>query len=265
MKSHLQAFRLILILIFFSLGNLSISQIPPTALIRIQITYGVSLDEAIVYLHPLATDTFDLDTYDAPKIYSSVDGVPNVMTWVPYNGQWVKLGMNGYKSPMSGGCLTIPLGTRATADGNYLLTISEYYGFDSMNIYLSLFDAYTNDTIPFQTLNQQYAFTANNGDSVKGRFTLFICQDYPVGVKAVSNYKRKICENNIWKGLISDDTNPYSSIRNIQILDFTGSSLFEGKLSDWEMSLNNSQFLKGAFILKVVTDSDVCFRKFFVN
>lgn len=262
MNSLLRLFRFFGVLVFLFVSNWVSAQIPPTALIRIQITYGVSIDEAIVYLHPLATDTFDLDTYDAPKIYSSVDGVPNVMTWVPYNGQWVKLGMNGYKSPLTGGCLTIPLGTRATADGNYLLTISEYYGFDSMNIYLSLFDSYTNDTIPFQTLNQQYAFTANNGDSVKGRFTLFICQDFPVGVIPKKLKDNKTCSVTYSIEALSE-LNSKSKIKNIQISDFAGKSLFDGDFPEWESRFINSHLNEGPVILKIVSDSEVCFKKLF--
>jgi hypothetical protein len=242
-------------------GSTLFSQIPPTALIRVQITYGNSIDEAIVYLHPLATDSFDQDTYDAPKIFSNVDGVPNIMTWLNRNGQWVKLATNGYKSPMTPGCLNVPLGTRATADGNYVLSITEFYGFDSMNIFVSLIDNTPGDTIPFQTLGQQYNFTAFNGDSIRGRFVLYFCQDYPVNASSIAETDFSSCGSSFWSNTFDPESYD-GSVQKLEVFDLLGKNLFTGNFESL-YSFSSERGFKGLpVIVKITSDSKVCFRKF---
>lgn len=254
-------------LIFGALGFIlsgsfaAYSQIPPTALIRVQITYGNSIDEAIVYLHTLATDTFDQDTYDAPKIFSNVDGVPNIMTWLNRNGQWVKLATNGYKSPMTPGCLNVPLGTRATADGNYVLSITEYYGFDSMNIFVSLIDNTPGDTIPFQTFGQQYNFTALNGDSTRGRFILYFCQDYPVGLSSLEKDIPSDCNSTFWKSNFQPNSNEYD-LKKLEVFDLVGKNLFNGDFENLNLFAEREGFSGLPVIIKLTSSSGVCFKKF---
>jgi hypothetical protein len=245
----------------FSGGYAIYAQIPPTALIRVQITYGNSIDEAIVYLHTLATDTFDQDTYDAPKIFSNVDGVPNIMTWLNRNGQWVKLATNGYKSPMTPGCLNVPLGTRATADGNYVLSITEYYGFDSMNIFVSLIDNTPGDTIPFQTIGQQYNYTAINGDSTRGRFILYFCQDYPVSAPQNIETGYSSCGASFWANTFEPDTKE-ASYQKLEVFDLLGKKLFSGNFESLNSFSSERGFTGLPVIVKVTSDSNVCYRKF---
>jgi len=240
------------------------AQIPPTALIRVQITFGASIDETIVYLHPLATDTFDQDTYDVPKLYSTVDGVPNVMTLLNRNGPWVKLATNGFQSPMTPGCLKVPLGTRTTADGNYTLTITEFFGFDSMNIFVSLIDNRPGDTIPFQTLGQEYNFAALNGDSTRGRFILYFCQDYPVGVSALPANNSKPCSTDFWKSAFYPVSEAEKNNR-VEVFDLFGKALFQttaNKFSEWSKQRN---FTEMPVILKVTSEKEVCYKKFVLH
>jgi len=255
--------RLLFLLLVFTLNNLSsiYAQIPPTALIRVQITYGNSIDEAIVYLHPLATDSFDQDTYDAPKIFSNVDGVPNIMTWLDRNGQWVKLATNGYKSPMTPGCLNVPLGTRATADGNYILTITELYGFDSMNIFVSLIDNNPGDTIPFQTLGQQYNYTALNGDSTRGRFVLYFCQDYPVNASQIAETDYSACGTSFWSNTFVPEMDE-GRFQKLEVFDLVGKNLFTGNFESLFSFSSERGFAGLPVIVKITSDSEVCFRKF---
>jgi hypothetical protein len=255
--------RLLFLLLVFTLNKLSstYAQIPPTALIRVQITYGNSIDEAIVYLHPLATDSFDQDTYDAPKIFSNVDGVPNIMTWLDRNGQWVKLATNGYKSPMTPGCLNVPLGTRATADGNYILTITELYGFDSMNIFVSLIDNNPGDTIPFQTLGQQYNYTALNGDSTRGRFILYFCQDYPVSVFQNKEIGASSCGPSFWAATFEPEMND-PRIKKLEVFDLFGKILFCGDFESLTKFSLKRGFTGLPVIVKLTSDSEVCYKKF---
>jgi hypothetical protein len=204
--------------------------VPPDALYRLRVTFNGSgsSDECVVALHPFATDNYDVNLYDSPKLLSNTPGVPNVFTFVPYNGNQQKLAVNCLASPLIG-CHTISAGIRVPETGSFTFEVLQSDSFPQLHLNIRLVDR--QDTFRFDSVGQTYDFNAVLGDSIQGRFYLLICPDITVGQNDLKNssYNSVSCSQNYWNSIFET---PQKNT-TIQITDLIGKFVFGGDHIDF--------------------------------
>lgn len=249
---------MVLAILFLFFVGIAKSQVPPEALIRLQVAYGGQLDETVVYLHQFATDTCDLETYDSPKLMGSGTGVPNVFSWTTcFGGTNIRLSANGLAWPF-GQCISVPVGMRPDETGTYTFSIPEIYGFAESNIFVSLVDLSIPDTFLFQTTGQQYAFSAVVGEPLSGRFYLEFCPDSPVGERIMTNSNSK-CN----RELTRETFELFDKSSLLQISSLDGKILLNQSISDYQSLQSYLKYYNKPLIVSILENNIPCRFKLF--
>ena len=132
--------------------------------LRLQITNGISLDEALIYFNPDAINT--LDAYDSPKMTNGIASIPEIYTEV--GGE--QLAINGMSSISND--TEIALGFNTGQAGTFTIKASQISNFDpSVIIYLKD----NNDLINTPVLlnaDATYTFSSDITTNNTSRFTV---------------------------------------------------------------------------------------------
>lgn len=217
------------------------NQTPWQSFVRLQLSNGNFVDEAVIYMHENASDAFD--RYDSEKLFIANDQMPEIYTQAGDS----RLVINGLNVSHSEKLL--PLGINAGVAGTYTIKASELkLNNDEATVYLR--DNLTGNETQLQ---EGASVQFNTNEPLNGTSRFEVLFRVPSGTTAVAgNDFHNIIITNPHAGRIVVSNAPTGS--EVLVLTFSGQRVYTGTITGYEQMLNYD-FGNGAYLIKISSES----------
>ena len=224
-------------------------------LVRLQVSNGISSDEAIVLINPNAQNTFD--AYDSPKMTNATAAIPEIFT-VAGNHQLVINGLNSIASDEE-----LPLGFTTGQTNTFSIKATE----------ISNFDAGTSIMLRDRVLNTEqditdgsaYSFTSDPTTANTSRFSLvFKSPSTTTGFNSGTDDKNISVYRNANNQITINYTGSLSSASMVTVSNAVGQKLVEKNMTS-TISVIDNRLLPGLYLVSVTTAGKSITKKVILN
>ena len=234
--------------------NAPASRMQYQSVLRLQVSNGITTDEAILYSNSGASN--DFDGYDSPKMSNNSIAIPEIYTLA---GQ-EQVAINGLNSiPYD---TEIPLGFTTGAAGKFNLKASQLTNFDAdTKVILKDYAVVNNPVITDLTDGSSYSFSSDATTNNKSRFSLILCApSVATGINPNEN-------NNIWisahNGQIVLEGN-LTGETTVSIYNAVGQKIHSDILTKSNVQLGTS-FAPGVYMVTVSNSGKTITKKVIID
>ncbi len=227
--------------------------------IRLSVTGNGYSDETLVRFIEGATDAFD-DHFDAFKLFSDVEGVPQIYT---IQTDKINCAINSMSNAYDFEKLIIPVGFKTNKAGEYIINANDID--ISTWTQVSFKDKYTGEVLDMQDLN--YTFTSEAG-TFNDRFIIKVLNKSTTDIEKLNNTNSNSEEINIYQQnnvLILKSKTPEHITGAIKIFNIKGEQIFNiynKQAGTVQFTLN---LKPGIYILHIVKNKKYFSKKFIIK
>ncbi len=246
-------------LILFSVSpNSCLAEVKATQkILKIAIQKGNASDEACVRFRTSATTCFD-GSYDAYKMFSSVDSMPQLYTLTNCKEQ---LSINSFGDFTSDKRVTV--GLRVGRAGNHTIIVSMLSNFAGAE-FVYLIDKTTGEMIDLKSTDMSYDFYAPVKGVDTSRFELLFTAASRTVTETEeqinTSKKELICYNE--SGTLVINNLSTEGITNLQLTDLSGKVLlFKTTENSEDITIKLPYTLKGMYVLQISNNQSTMVKK----
>jgi hypothetical protein len=227
-----------------------------TQLLRLQVSNGVNNDEAVLYVNPNASNTFD--NYDSPKKSNNSASIPEIYTQIG-NEQLVINGLNAITLDKE-----LPLGFTSGEANTYSIKATEIDNFDA-GIQIILRDN-QNNTEWNLTDGSPYIFNSDITAPNINRFSLiFKSASVSTGIEPnLGDLNSILVYRNFNNQIVVNIPNEIIGKANVSVYNTVGQKL-ENTLLNSSVSVMSNLYFSGVYFVSVVAKGRVITRRVVIN